>query len=368
MASHRFAVFITPHGYGHAARSCAVMLALRRAAPGVFFDIFTRVPQWLFAASLGNGYLYHELETDIGLVQESAMDEDLPKTVHKLSEMLPFDPTLVERLGQQVKMAGCEIVICDIAALGIAVARSVGLPSVLIENFTWDWIYEGYLEQEPRLIPYSNYLHDAYRSASYHIRTEPACSDHLKADLVSSVVGRHPRTPAEEIRSQLEVPPGIPMILITMGGIGSHYPFLKKIESYPGACFVIPGGSTQFERRGSLVLLAHHSEYYHPDLVEASSAVIGKLGYSTLAEAYLAGIPYAFIPRPNFPESKVMGGFVIEHMNGLELPEEGFYSGQWLDLIPRLLAAGRQKPRQPDGGDQIAAFILSRLGEPGAAG
>jgi len=360
MPAHRFAFFVTPHGYGHATRACSVMLALRKASPGTIFDIFTRVPQWLFEASLGNGFNYHEILTDVGLVQESAMTEDLPKTVQKLSEMLPFNSGLVEKLAEQVKVLGCEMVICDIAALGIAVARAAGLPSALVENFTWDWIYEGYLEQEPRLVPYSNYLHDAYQSATYHIRTEPACSDHLDADLVSSVVGRHPRTPASEIRSRLEIPDGKPMVLITMGGIGSHYPFLQKIEAHPGACFVIPGGGPHFERRGSLVLLAHHSNYYHPDLVEASDAVIGKLGYSTLAEAYLAGIPYGFIPRPNFPESRVMSHFVVDHMNGLELPEESFFSGEWLDMTSRLLSFGRQRPAEPDGGEQIAAFLLSR--------
>jgi hypothetical protein len=359
MTLHRYAYFITPHGYGHATRACAVMLAMKKAEPDSFFDIYTRVPKWLFDVSLGNQFAYHELMTDVGMVQDSVMDENLPTTVQRLSELLPFRPELVNQLARELKSNGCVQVLCDVAALGIAVARAAKLPSILIENFTWDWIYEGYLEQEPRLRPYINYLHDVYASANFHIRTQPDCSNHLKADMVSSVVGRRPRTPGHEIRELLAIPDGKPLILITMGGIGSEYHFLHKIEEYPDACFVVPGGNQHFERRGSLVLLAHHSDFYHPDLVEASEAVIGKLGYSTLAEAYLAGIPYAFIPRPRFPESEVMDQFVLEHMNGIELPEEQFFSGEWLNVVPKLLSLPRRRPTSPDGGEQIAEFIRS---------
>jgi UDP-N-acetylglucosamine:LPS N-acetylglucosamine transferase len=128
----------------------------------------------------------------------------------------------------------------------------------------------------------------------------------------------------------------------------------------PGVTFLIPGGAAHLERRGSLALLPHHSDLYHPDLVEASDAVIGKLGYSTLAEAYHAGLPYAYIPRPRFRESPAMSGFVLEHMHGMEISEETFYAGQWLELVPRLLAIPRQRPLQPNGADQIATYLLMR--------
>jgi hypothetical protein len=361
--SRRFAFFITPHGYGHASRAAAVMLALRSASPGTSFEIFTQVPRWLFDVTLVQGFHYHDLLSDIGLVQDSVMDENLPETVQKLSNMLPFQPERIDRLAEQVKAAGCDMVICDVSAMGIAVARAAGLPSVLVENFTWDWIYEGYLEREPRLSPYIDYLRGAYASVDTHIRTQPACSDHLEADLITSVVGRKARTPAEETRASLGLEPDKPMILITMGGIGSSYPFLDQIASYPGANFLIPGGSDHFEKHGSLILLAHHSNFYHPDLVEASDAVIGKLGYSTLAETYLAGIPFTYIPRPRFRESEVMSRFVVEHMHGIELTEERFFSGDWLQEVPRLLEIPRQRPTTPDGGDQIAEFLLSRQRE-----
>ena len=48
----RIAYFVTPHGFGHAARAAAVMVALQEIDPAIQFDIFTQVPRWFFQDSL----------------------------------------------------------------------------------------------------------------------------------------------------------------------------------------------------------------------------------------------------------------------------------------------------------------------------
>ena len=337
------------------------MNSIREQLPSVCFEIFTRVPLWFFNKSLGAGFHYHEVLTDIGLVQTSSMEENLPETIHQLEGLLPYRPALVRALAQQVREAACEMVLCDVAPLGIAVAREAGLPSVLEENFTWDWIYEGYLTSEPRFAPFIAYLHEAFASAGTHIQTEPACAYSPDADLLSNVVSRKPRTSPGITRERLGVPQDAPMVMITMGGIVTQYPFLDRLENSSNVRFLIPGGSEHYEQRGSLVLIPHHSDFYHPDLVEASNAVIGKLGYSTLAEAYAAGLPFAYVPRERFRESPPMAKFAREAMGAVELAEERFFSGAWLDLLPELLARPHQKPTGPNGADQIAEFVIKRI-------
>lgn len=354
----RIAVFITPHGYGHASRACAVLLAIRDIEPDIHFEIFTQTPLWFFDSTLRSGFSYHDLLTDIGLVQDSVMDENLPETIRRLQSILPPDTELVSRLADQLRELNCAFVLCDIAPLGILAAHAAGLPAILEENFTWDWIYEGYLAEEPRFAPFIQRLESIFRSADVHIYTNPVCSCHLPADLKVNVVGRKPRTSCEQTRARLGIPQDAQVVLLTMGGIGSQYPFLHQLQAMQGVTFLVPGSSQQLERRGSLVMLAHHSDLYHPDLVEASNAVIGKLGYSTLAEAYHSGLPYAYIPRPRFRESPAMSGFVLEHMNGIEIAEDRFYGGSWLEVVPRLLAIPRQRPLVANGADQIAQFLL----------
>jgi hypothetical protein len=356
----RFAYFITPHGYGHAARSAAVMDSIREMNPNVNFDIFTQVPVWFFDMSLHGGFTYHELRSDIGLVQNTSMSEDLPETVRQLSSFLPFRQEMIQSLALEVSKLNCGTVICDIAPLGIAVAEKIGLPSILVENFTWDWIYLGYLAEEPGFAPYIDLLNQSFQSAAWHIRTEPACTNEPPADLLTNVVSRKPRHSRLEIRNLLSVKQEAKMVMITMGGIVTEFPFMRKLAEMSDTLFLIPGGSTNFEKRGNLVLLPHHSDLYHPDLVGASDAVIGKLGYSTLAETYAAGIPYAYVARAKFREGVPMGLFARQVMGAVEIAEESFFDGKWIDLIPDLLSRPHHQTPAPNGAVQAARFILDR--------
>jgi hypothetical protein len=155
---HRIAYFISPHGFGHAARAAGVMSAIHEIDRSIQFEIFTTIPHWFFQDSLSGPCSYHFLLTDIGLEQKTPLAEDLPKTLQSLDDFLPFGPSQIANLAGEINRLQCEIVICDIAPMGIAVAREAGTQSVLVENFTWDWIYHGYTSSEARFQRHAVYL------------------------------------------------------------------------------------------------------------------------------------------------------------------------------------------------------------------
>jgi hypothetical protein len=358
----RIAYFITPHGYGHAARSVAIMAALNELEANIQFEIFTRVPAWVFEDSLNFSFGFHRVLTDIGLAQKNSLVEDLPETLERLAQFLPFEPALVNELADQVNRLGCQAIMCDISPLGIAVAKAASLPAVLIENFTWDWIYAGYLSSEPRLAPYISDLQGWFASADYHIQTRPMCLPQ-SVDLTTAPVSRKYQTPAGETRRRLGLPLEANVILLTMGGILWDFnTFFEQLAGQPDIYFIIPGGSERFtRRRANLVLLPHHSEFYHPDLVNAADAVIGKLGYSTLAEVYHTGLPFGYIPRPGFRESEVLAHYVDQQMSGLAITAAQFESGAWLSQLTELLALPRIERAEPNGADEAAYFIAGLL-------
>src|SRR5262249_44139036 len=152
------AYFITAHGFGHATRACAVMAAAQALEPDLHFDIFTAAPEFVFRDSLLGHFTVHQAVTDIGLVQKSALIEDAAATAAKLDEFLPFDTFLFRSWADWLERLQCELVVCDIAALGLAVAEAAGLPSLLIENFTWDWVYRAYASEAPALAGHADYL------------------------------------------------------------------------------------------------------------------------------------------------------------------------------------------------------------------
>ena len=307
------AYFISPHGFGHAARACAVMASLVNIDPSIHLHIFTTVPKWFFVDSLSTNLEYHPLLTDIGLVQTSPFVADIPETERQLNQLLPYDPKVVYSAAQTLLEKGCRLVICDIAPLGIAVAEAMGVSSVLIENFTWDWIYEPYLAEYGDLHGPITYLRNMFKRADYHIQTEPVCNP-CNAHLTTAPISRRPRTRAPVVKNRLDIHRDRKLVLVTLGGIQEKLPFLDLLLNMDDIDFIIPGSNRTMERQRNILLLPHHSDFFHPDLVNASDAVIGKVGYSTLAEVYHAGTPFGYISRNTFRESMKLLSFIEKNI------------------------------------------------------
>jgi hypothetical protein len=333
------------------------MASLREISPETGFEIFTTVPEWFFQQSLSFPFGYHKLETDVGLVQKSTLTEDLAGTIDRLGKLVPFRDDYVAAAADKVQGLGCDLVVSDIAPLGIAVGGFAGIPSVLVENFTWDWIYEAYVEEAPGLREFIPYFRDVAASADYHVQPEPVCVRDPEANLVASPVSRRPRTSRPVIREKLGVTASDKLVLITMGGIPGTFEFLAELEHEPEIIFVLSGMAASRRREKNLLFLPPNSEFYHPDLIGACDAVIGKPGYSTVAEVYHAGIPFGCVERPGFRESKVLTSFIEREMLSMSLSTGEFESGRFIKRAPELLSMGRDTSPKQNGDIEIARFL-----------
>ena len=351
------AYFITPHGFGHAARACAVMAAAQHRIPDLRWEIFTRTPEWFFAESLTGPYTLHSTDTDVGLVQVDALRADLSATVERLAGLLPFSSERVTKLAAQVTTLGCAAILCDIAPLGIAVAQAAGVPSVLLENFTWVDIYGEYVAECPALLPYIEQMAHWFAAADCHIQTEPVCQPSAKATLTVPPVSRTPRTGRSSVRGQLAIPDDHPFLLITMGGVNFEHNYLDLLAQFPDVHFVLPGNHTASAAPPNVHLLSPRSGIFHPDIVAASDGVVGKIGYSTLAEVYAAGVAYGYVPRPRFRESDVLSLFVEKEMSGFAIDADELSDGRWIERVPDLLALPRRVGERVNGAEEIATFL-----------
>ena len=355
------AAVVSAHGFGHAARSSAIIEALWQRRPDLRFEIFTTVPRWFFAQSLTAPFSLRRCTTDVGLVQRTPLEENLGATADRLDRLLDPERGSVDRLAERIGRLGCRIVVADIAPLGIAAAHRLGLPSVLVENFGWDWIYDGYGGREPRLARHGAALAALSATADLRVQTEPACRPVDSALAVPPVARRRRAAPAA-VRRDLGIPDQARLVVLTMGGVGWTYRGLASAERHRRAWFAVPGGAQRRRRRGRVVLLPFHSELYHPDLVQAADVVVGKLGYSTVAETYQARSAMAFVGRPRFRESAVLAEFVRRTAPSAEITEAAFNDGSWIDAVDRLLDAERPTGPRVNGAGQAAAVILERFG------
>jgi hypothetical protein len=142
-----------------------------------------------------------------------------------------------------------------------------------------------------------------------------------------------------------------------MGGMDWRHSGLERLAALAPTHLLFTGGEAGSDIPANVHFLGQQSGFFHPDLVAASDAVVGKLGYSTLAEVYHAQIPYGYIPRAHFRESAVLGDFIHAQMSGLPIAEDTFVNGRWIDAIPALLAQPRPQRQPINGADQIADFV-----------
>ena len=359
----RLAFFVSPHGYGHAARSSAVMAALHRRT-GAEFELYTTVPRWFFDESIGGFFRYHDVLCDVGFVQVSALRYDLDRTVEALRHLLPFDPLVLDDLAARVLGAGCTAVLCDIAPLGIAVAERAGLPSVLIESFSWQWLYGPLYERAPDLERFSDELDQWWRKATLHIQTEPLCWRDAAVETLVDPISRAPRLERCEVRTQLDIPLDAQVVMITMGGYCEGMPFLKRLRAMSDVVFVVTGAS-ETTHDGNLRLFGSQAPIFMPDLLRAADALVAKLGYGITAEAWREGLPYAFVSRRDFREMPPLEAFVRRELLGFEIPPEDFTEGGWIDRVPELLSLPR-RPRAGGGADRVANVVSALLVREGA--
>ena len=357
---HRIAYFITPHGFGHVARASAIMSAVSETVPYVSFDIFTTVPEWFFKDSFSGQFEYHEFVSDIGLVQKSPFSHDLQATVEALERFIPFDVGTISDTADFLQQRACQLVVCDISPIGISIAAKAGIPSILIENFTWDWIYEDFIQVDDRICRHVDFFREIYRSVDYHIQASPVCNPQ-SVDMTSDPISRKVRLTSARVREKLGIPQEKKIVLLTTGGVQDKYPFLKKLTAEKEVCFVIPGGSERPEQQSNLYLLPYRSGFNHADLVNAADAVVGKAGYSTIAEVYRAGIPFGYVPRSNFRETAKLVAFIEKEMQGLCINDVDFQAGKWFPKASRILNFPRIQRHDRNGSYQVADMIRNIL-------
>ena len=356
------ACFATSHGFGHATRAVAVLQALARSSPGLSVNVFSTLPEWFWTKNLSPDVSFraHRLETDVGLVQQTPFEHDLELTIARLGSFLAFQDEGLENARNVLRKSETDLILCDVSPLGLALGKELGIPSILVENFTWDWIYGAYLEADSRFGPCIEQLGELFRSAALRIQTEPLCERMQEHPLVPPIFREFEQSP-ERILERLDLPAGSRYLLVTTGGIPHEYSFLERLKGRKDVHFVVTGSFSQLEREENLTLLPHRSDFHFPDLVRGSSGVVGKVGYGTVAETWGAEVPLFAVYRDNFRESGRIRTFVEKNLHQLEATETDFLNGSWIERVDELLALPSVGGEGRTNGAKEAAQLIQGL-------
>jgi hypothetical protein len=291
-------------------------------------------------------------------VQIDSLRLDAAATIAQADE---FYRTLDRRAAAEAELLrarGVRVVVADAPPLGCAAAARAGVPSVVVSNFTWDWIYaeyREYLEAAPGLIPT---MQAAYRLAQAAWRLpmhggfetfEEACLAEAPSARRRDVpfVARHATHTAEETRTRLGLPLDRRLVLPSFGGYGVDGLDLDTLDL---------GSSWHVVRTPDASIYAAGVRY--EDLVRAVDVVVTKPGYGIISECIANDTALVYTSRGRFVEYPLLVREMPRYLRCAYLENDALLAGRWRATLDRAVSAP-PPPETPrtDGAEVIADMI-----------
>jgi hypothetical protein len=356
-AKLRFACFVSSHGFGHATRVAAVIQNLAQHFHNLEILIVGQTPQWFWDCNqpLNCKFSFLECCTDVGLIQNGPFEHDLGKTHNALIQFLDFNEVVMNHPVVTVDSFKPTFILCDVSPLGIKVGIRLNIPTILIENFTWDWIYEQYAPAKKEFRGIVFCLKRLYKQVSYRIQCKPFC-DPVNGSIKTMPIFREPVLNKEKVLTLLGLSNSAQYILITTGGISMN----RNLDKFASDFFlVVPGEYEEIHIVNKVIYLPMNSSIPFPDLVNSSVCVVGKAGYGTVAECWGMNVPFMGVFRDSFRESSILLEFCIANLNFQKINLSSFLDNTWAHQVTSLLKPKIQSKRRINGSSQVASYIVA---------
>ncbi|MGE3508187.1 MAG: hypothetical protein AB7N65_04820 [Vicinamibacterales bacterium] len=361
--------YVSGHGFGHASRDLAVLHALLRQRPTVKPILRTGVPAWLFQRATRQPLEIQPLETDSGLAQVDSLTIDERETARRA---VRFYENFDERVAAEaawLRSVAAQVVVADVPPLACAAAARAEIPSVVLANFTWDWVYEA-LEHFTRdagaVLPV---ITRAYASATHALRLPMHGGFAPMAAVIRDIpfVARRSERGRAATRAALGLDERQPIALASFGGHGVRMPYVEAARE--GRMLIL---LTEFEAEANGGAIAHphircvsaremterHLRY--EDLVAAADVVVSKPGYGIVSECIANGTALLYTSRGRMVEYDVLVAQMPRALRCRFISQGDLLDGRWADAIDSLLAQPPAPTRPMTNGADVAAhFILA---------
>lgn len=351
----RVVAYPSSHGFGHLVRLGTVLEAVAARRAIQVEVVGALAPRRLWPASLAAMTSWSGEPTDVGVVQPGDLQVDAEATHVAVAAWLEGFEELCNAEARRV--AGADLVVCDASVVGMEAAHRAGVTSVVLANFTWDWIYA-----EIGLAEAAAVCRRALAGADLLVRAEPAAPmAGPRRTCGAGLVGRRAGTTRYEIRGSLGLEPEERLVCLALRNASG------ASLALPPPCFglryLLPAGvssdtSGAAAGREDVVVGAGHE---FPELVLAADAVVARPGYGILGDVAGAGTPLLWVPRRGFPEDAVLARWLAGWPWARAIDARQAAEGDWLDDVEELLCVERPEPLDVAGGTARAAGAVLAL-------
>jgi hypothetical protein len=352
------AYYISGHGFGHAARAREIILTLMQLRPDCTIHMRTRAPARLLPSH--RSLPYGEAELDSGMVEsQDALRIDPAATVATLQGLLSARDSIVDSEARFLRANRVALVLADIPFLAGPASAAAGVPCIGISNFTWNWILEPLLGDRPEVL---RLLEEDYSAMQALYQLPFGHQDGLKMFprvRQMPLVSGHPCLSREEVRRRCRA--GAPrMVWLAMRG-KLNPDVVQRAARQSSDTLFLTTDDTLAAVAPNLCRIEINSSLGVADVVKACDAVVGKLGYSLVAECVAAKVPLIHVPRTGFREDEITRRQAPLYTVLHEMPVRDFDAGRWPEHIEAALAMPVPGAAHPAGGAQECARLIGEL-------
>jgi uncharacterized protein (TIGR00661 family) len=279
--------YITDHGKGHATRSIAIIRELQK------FGIDVTVINSNSIEFIQNSIPEIDIishKTDVGLiVKDDAVSVDEDKSKNEMSKWIYSLDKHAREEKERISKLNPDLIISDISAMPLLVAKAMNIPSMAISNFSW-YDSSNFLEKDTLEI-----LKQAYDCASIAIKLPFGTPmKHFKNTYQVGIVARKTERTKQQIKAQLGISNSEFVVLYAMG-----------TDSYKIKCsydknirvLSINSSVTNSINNSKIPNISTWTE--GQELVSISNLVICKSGYGMISECLTNGVPFFYLSDKN---------------------------------------------------------------------
>jgi len=364
--------FISGHGFGHASREVEVMNALGgRLGDDLRLIIRSAVGPPLLERTLKVPYELRPGICDTGVVQTNSVTHDDRATIAAAAEFYGAFDARVAAEAEALRHDHVDLVVVDIAPLGLAVAAALGVPSVFIANFTWDWIYEGhegFAAAAPVVIETIRRAH-AHATITLKLPLSPSFAGSGLGDVRDlPLIARRSTHSRTDTRAHFGLPQSRKIALLSFGGYGLSELNLSDVDCADEWDLVVTDRSVSDSPATRLPYVHAISEsglagvFRYEDLVAAADAVITKPGFGIIGECATAGTPMVYTSRGDFREYDVLVEEMPRVLRCAFISQADLFGGRWRAALASAVSQPAPPMRLDPVGAEVAAETIANYG------
>lgn len=325
--------YLSGHGFGHAVRQIEIMKEIfkKNIEYNCEFNIFVRTaaPEWLFANSFGHyfseyfrqrqrqydkkcwseRFRFSHLINDVGTIQKDSLNIDSDATLRNARKFYLNIPKLAETEYSFIRANKIDIVVGDITPLAFAAANGTRIPAIGITNFSWDYIYEGFLDEHPAFEEVIDCLKTYYSRCDLLLKLPYSCPlDAFPKSKDVPLLARTPYLSREDVFDILNYNPkdfeNKKTAMISFGGFDTNGLKLNALNDFKDFIFLttLPPDSVSGYPENVRYVDTSTAGISFENLFKIFDVIITKPGYGVVGDIICADSRCIYTDRGNFKE------------------------------------------------------------------